>query len=1661
MSVRRSPAHRPVRSLVVALAGLALGSWMAGSPAAAQTDQPSAQSSAPAPQPFSVQHAFQPDDSGGAVVRACALFNRPIDADGIVLEDYVRVSPSDDTAVTARGNRLCVEGLEAGGRYVIDLRPGLQSVESDGRAAERLTDGLTSDLTVPDQNPSAGFEAGTYVLPRIGARGLPLQTVNVDSVELTLSRVPERNLIRVYQDGSVDRSLYPYEISHLRDQVGERLWTGTMPVDAPRNQRSTTVVPLDTLLSEADGAGPDALASLRPGLYALTAAIEDGDRRSWDPVATQWFVVSDLGLTLHSGDGAAEVQVRSLATAQPVAGVRVTLFGRNNEALADGRSDADGLVRFAPGLLAGTGGRAPQAVTAMLPGGADTAEHNDFTFLDLTGAPFDLSDRGVGGRPHPGPLDAFLYAERGVYRPGETAQVVALLRDSVGAAVDSLPLTLVLVAPDGTETRREVVTDAGGGSHPLTISFPRAARTGSWTVRAHVDPEAAPIGELSFLVEDVVPAKVEVGLDLTSAAYSPGEALQATVQADYLYGAPATALKAEATVTVRQDTAPYPDWPGYRFGLDDDPVAATRTRVELPETDETGRSRLDIDAIELPDTLQPLKATLRVDVFEPGGRPVIQSVALPVRHLPYALGIRPQFDDRVAENSSAGFQFIALNPGGTRIAHSDLRWRLVREDWQYRWFMQNGAWDYEITTTDEVLEAGSIDIGADAPATLARQVSYGRYRLELFDEAGSAASSVRFTAGWWVAPGLGSTPDRLVVRSDRDRYAVGDTVTLHVEAPFTGELEVVAASDRVLSRHRTTLQDGGSRIEIPVTSDWGAGAYLLATAYRPGETDATTAGGRAAPGRAVGVQWVPVDRPDRRLDVSIAVPDVTRPKTRISLPVTVDGIQPGESAHVTVAAVDEGVLQLTRFATPDPQAHVLGQRQLRVAMRDLYGRLIDDRVGPLGRPRSGGDAADLASQNAPEPTIEIVSLFSGVVPVGADGIAEVAFDIPDHNGRLRVMAVAWSPSGVGSAEADLLVRAPLVAQMSMPRFLTVGDRAALTLRLQNLDAPVGDYRVSLTTDGTGPIDLAALRVDGQDGPLRPVSLGQGADVTITAEVEAVAVGTATLSVHAAGPDGFSLDRDWALSTRPPGLRVESFEIGRLEPGHAVGFAMTTLQSRTGEPVPGTAEARFGFSRRPAIDVPGLLAGLDRYPYGCLEQTISRAIPLLYFNAVAADWGIGQTSELPAVRLQDAVDRVMAMQSPSGLFSLWPRSNYGQTPWLTAYATDFLLRAREAGYHVPDLALDRALQVLRQWSESQRGDQPQVLAAHAYAALVLSRTPEGDAPSSRYLFDARLDSLPTPTATAMVGAALANHGDLRRARQAFVAAFEQLDRPRSRPDEPIHDYGSPLRDMAAVVALAADTERRVAAFGIGDRLPRTVQKAGRLYAGRRWHSTQEQGWLLLAAHALGDASGEALSLELLQGGRPEMVSDRPEYRVMLDENGLSKGLVVRNAGDASIWRTEAISAVPAVDPGPADRGIRLERAVFTLDGEPARLDRVRQTDALVVVLSGQVTSDLREQVLLVDPLPAGFEAENPELLQGGRTEIEWLGELSRTVYEEQRDDRFVAAFDPVGDGSFRIAYVVRAVTPGTFVYPAAVAEHMYAPDQRGKTGAGSVAVLPYF
>jgi uncharacterized protein YfaS (alpha-2-macroglobulin family) len=1637
--------------------------------------------------PFLLEHVLMQPQAASPT--ACLRFSQDLSTDPSVhYGDYVVLSPDAKPSLTVTGSELCLGGLSYSTAYKLTLRAGLPGANGDKLAAAQ-----TMDLALADRPGLVAISGNGYILSRDTTNGLAIETVNVTRLRIHVLRMSDKLLPwQLVGANGLQLNMQNIDEYSLHDDLqttASLVWSGTMDVPEDHNRTVSTAFPIASLIPPG-----------RDGLY-LVVAEDDAHAHpealytdpNWQPgdndndtnLAAHWVVATDLALTSMNAADGLHVFARSLATGQPVSGAKIRLIATGLDTLGEQETDSTGAAVFPAALLAGRLANAPATL-------AGYGDNGSFAFQNLTTPAFDLSDRGVSGRTPPHDFQAFLYTERGIYRPGETVNVVTLLRDRVGDAVSNQPLKIVLRRPDGVADRSFVLSPADKGGFTQAITLSKTAARGNWTLEAYVDPTGAPVGQVQIDVEDFVPQQLKVNLASTETWLDPSQQLTASLDGSFLYGAPAAGLHTQGDLAIKRDDNPVPGADGYKFGLVDDTVSDIDNQLTLDDADDKGHLDISTNLPDLPQTTAPLKAVLSAGLLEPSGRYVGSEVDIPIRTLKLLLGIKPLFaDGQVDENQPALFDIQTFDDTGKSVPTTGLNWTLVEEEPIFDWFQDNGTdWTWHFHTEDQQLASGSVDAPAGGKLNFSPSgfpdFDWGTYRLIVTDPASGATTSVRFNIGWNTAGGSASTPDKAIVTVDKALASPGDTVQLHIQGPFAGQAQVIIANDKVFSTQTVDVPKGGTTIPLTADASWGSGAYAVVTMVRP-----LSQGGPLQPVRALGLAWIGIDPAAHKLTVAVQAPAKITPRQTITVPVQVSGVASGDTPYVTLAGVDEGILQLTRFSTPDPLAFLFGKLALGLDIRDDYGNLLDGSAD-AGTIHTGGDDG-LGGPSLPVESTRVVSLFSGRVQVGSDGVARIPVTVPDFEGQLRFMAVAYDNTQVGASDAATIVRDPVFPDVSLPRFLAPGDTARLAISLQNTDGVPGAYHLDLAVDG--PASLAAFKGD--------YTLAAGQRLQDAVNISAKGIGIATINATLTGPNGYKVQRNWQIAIRSPHYPLNE-QITAPQPAGTDFKLDPKLASAF---LPGSASVSVSYAGFKGIDVPSLMQSLWLYPFGCTEQLSSSSFPLLYYKQPDVLLGsIGSQDEDFAdtsaagvhARVQQAIDTILDRQDATGEFGLWQVSDAEDSPWLNVYALDFLLHAKAAGFDVPDDAITSAYShvhaIVRQIEAGANAD----TGVHAdtspntetYAEYLLAQAGQGDIAILRRLHDNAVitadadggkaqhvywgpnpkdeSTLAAPLALAQLSASLALMGDNSRATDAMQMAVQNLG-VSDYPDWWFDDgYYSETRDLAGMIAIAANQNNASLAGTLLAKLNTLKVKPDDL-------NDQDKAWLLAAAAALNNQNA---TVNLTVNGQTE--ADTPLPAAFAPSTAdITNGYDIRNDGPHDIWRTVTLTGAPAVAPPPVSAGFTLTKAYYTLDGKPLDPAHLRQNDRFIISLTGQSSDSADHRAVLVDMLPAGWEIEAP--VRDDSANYTFLGALSKTRVEEARDDRFVAAFDlgngwdtdqsqddtsndssnapQLDPGQFAVAYIVRVVTPGTFALPEAVVSDMYRPAEMARTAAGTTQEDP--
>ncbi len=1504
---------------------------------------------------------------------------------------------------------LRLRHLEPNRQLVLTIDPGLRAVNDSRLEQESVT-----RLETRDQQPSVGFASQGSLLPTRLAEGLPVITLNVDAVDVDFFRVRPDALPKLLSRWGRRSNLDYWEADTIL-KMADLAYSGRFDLKPARNTRENLLLPI---------AGIEPLK--QPGVY-IALMRRAGSFNYTNPATL--FSLSDIGLSAHRFRDRLDVFAQALDGGKAQGEIGLELLDENGQSLAQGKTDGQGhaqlpLTNKARVLVARQG--------------------QQTSLLRLDAPALDLSEFEVTGATAE-PLQFFVFGPRDLYRPGETVLVNALLRDADGRAVPAQPVNVEVRRPDEQVSRRFVWNPDEGGLYQYQLALSGDAPAGHWQLLIGLGNGQKQLYE--FLVEDFLPERMALELKGSDEPLTPGDAARFQVEGRYLYGAPAAGNRMTGQLYVRPLREAVKSLPGYQFGSVTEEELSQDIELDETKLDEEGKGALEIES-RWANARSPLELTLQASLQESGGRPVTRRLEQPMWPAPRLPGLRGLFDgDEIDSNGTAEVELLVADPAGNKLEAKGLKVRLVRERRDYYWSYSDGSgWSYHYNEKYLNVDEQLVDVAANATARVSFPVQWGPYRVEVEDPESGVTSSLRFWAGYrWQdnAAGGAVRPDQVKLALDKPAYAEGEVARVTVTPPAAGSgYLLVESADGPLWWQSIEVPAEGKTFDIPVAREWTRhDLYVSALVVRPGERKE-----RVTPKRAVGLLHLPLERAQRKLALTLSAPEKMRPSQPLAVHVqakNADG-SPARQVRVLVAAVDAGILSITDYATPDPFATLFGRKAYGADQLDVYGQLIEAGQGRLASLAFGGDAGLAAGGKRPNTEVRLVALQSVPVALDDKGEGEISLDIPDFNGELRLMAQAWSDDHYGMAEGKTVVAAPLVAELSAPRFLAGGDESTVALDLTNLSGKPQALDVRLEAEGqlrladspgsqTAPLQLA----DGQRTTLRiPVrALGGYGQGRIKVLVNGLELPGETLAPFA---------RDWTLGIRPawPAL-VKNFRA--VLKGDSWSLPAGTLDAFQ----PTGREALLAVSARPPLNIGEHIRALRAYPYGCAEQTTSGLYPSLYADAATlARLGItGESDEQRRKAIEVGVERLLGMQRYNGGFGLWSAESEEEF-WLTAYVTDFLLRARDQGYTVPAEPLAKASERLLRYLQdrdlievnySQYSDHSR-FAVQAYAGYVLARSQQAPLGALRSLFERRAESR-SGLPLVQLAVALKAMGDQPRADLALEAGLAV-----QRDDTFwLGDYGSRLRDQAMILALLEENDLAA------DRREARLFDLADLLGSDNGLSTQERNALFLAGRGLLGKPEAAWQASLSVGGKTRAL-DQDHGGARLDESQVAEPLTLSSQTKVPLYQRLTLSGYPAEAPKAGGENFVIHREYLGMDGKPLDI-RNLESGQLVLVHLGVEAKVRAPDALVIDLLPAGLEPENQNLgqssasLQDASSEVrQWQEAMQNAAikHQEFRDDRYVAAVDINEYDRTHLLYLARAVTPGRYRVPPPQVESMYRP-----------------
>jgi uncharacterized protein YfaS (alpha-2-macroglobulin family) len=1599
--------------------------------------------------------------NGAAVVTA--LTNQPVLAEEV--QRGLSITPTVNFTVEALESGFALKGgFEVGKTYQVSLPAGLS-----GTLGGTLNDAFSQSVSFGDTRPSlsfAGNEKAMY-LDVLGSRNLGLRLNQVQKVKVTVAKIYANNLQQLLrgepeygypesdegegesepsEEGEyVDHSYRYYDVEKLGNVLSER----TISVDALPKSGGLRLLNLS--LKDLEFEGP------RKGLFVIR--VQDAEHQ-WLRV-DKLVAVTDIGLIVkQSARGTTTVFANSIQSAQPLSGVAVQFVSTNNQVIGSVTTNSSGVAQF----------DSTAATSRFKIGMITGVREADFTFLDLNGSKVETSRFEVGGLANNAAhYQAFIYGDRDLYRPGDTIQTNTIVRnaDDWLTPTAGLPLKIRLLLPTGQEysSLRQKLSPAG--AFEARFILPQTVMTGVYTMEVLTGNDVL-LASRSISVEEFIPDRLKVTVTASPTAVKPGQTVTAQISAQNLFGPPAADRKFEVEFSLKPKPFSVKKYPDYSFDIvtsetarrneDTGAESAASSAVQRFEktvregvTDATGHAIATFDVPELSD-MGTLEGAAFTTVFDETGRPVNRVATFEVQTQAAMLGIQT-LPDLVNTRKEMTVRLLALTPkGGPATGGAHIR--VVRKLWETVLERQGGRYVYNSQRREQTMLSQQVVINGSSEFRFTPLAS-GEYEVRVSRPGATAYVSQAFYAYGYGDTQANSfevnTEGEVSIEADKPKYEPGETANLLLKAPFSGRILVTVERDRVLDHFYVNTDEKSARVKIPIKAGHVPNIYVTATAIR-----ARGPGAEKVP-LTVARGFVPltVEKPGSRLPVTITAPTQSRSQTFQTVEVTT---KPG--AQVTLAVVDEGILQRKDFHTPDPHGYFYQKRALEVNAFDVYPFLLPE----LGTSSSGGDAADLKRRTTPVPSrrVKLVAKWSGVLTADGDGKVRYKVRVPQFSGALRIMAVAYKDDAFGNAEQLMKVADPVVISTALPRFLSPGDTIDVPVTLTNTTNTPQSILVSAETNNfLLPVSNSPAQQMGKLN-IRSLTLKPNSEGRVSFRFSAgQKIGNETLRITAqpsvaTNKKGETFSETIELPIRPAAPLEK-----RTGSGEIAGGATLPLNLKT-DFLPTSQRSRLVLSRSPLTAFAKDLRYLLQYPYGCLEQTVSAAFPQLYYADLTSTLQQKSGAEAKAQRynpnynVQQAIRKIEAMQLYNGSLSYWPGGDYDNW-WATAYAAHFLQEAQRAGFAVNKTVLDKVLKYLQfrlkkretepyQYFDANNLARQKIIAKKeiAYSLYVLALAGRQDPVAVNYYRANR--AVLAQDSRFLLACTQALNGNQREFRQLLPTKFGGETAATKALDG---SFYSPIRDEALVLNALLETDPTNPQIGpMATQLSRQLRTAGYL-------NTQESAFALLALGKIARRNaGSTATASITVDGKAAGSFTGKDLTI---NNLVGRPISVRTAGTGKLyyyWETEGISAGGLVHE--EDAYLRVRRQFLTRTGQPLGTPSFAQNDLVVVKItlqSGDAAGEVKN-VAITDLLPAGLEIENPRL--GAVRELAWAKDATQPDYLDVRDDR-INIFTTASGAPKSFYYLARAVSKGTFKLGPVSADAMYNAAYHSYNGAGVVRV----
>jgi uncharacterized protein YfaS (alpha-2-macroglobulin family) len=1517
----------------------------------------------------------------------------------------------------------------------------------------KMKEGGSFEVAFEQLLPAVRFTGKGTILPSSDGLVMPFEAVNLKSVDVKIVKVYESNVLQFLQ-------VNDYEGSQELRRVGKPILRKTISLEnagiTDLGKWNRFTLDLATLIKTEPGAIYQVSIGFKkaylayvcdegtedPGTANTEQAFaeeeeedEGGEESYWDSYDDEYYgddydweqrdnpchssyyngsrtikknvIASDLGIIAkRGGDGNTIVFVTDLKTTDPISGVTLELYDFQQQIIGTASTGADGKATIS----------SPKSPFMLI------AKHDSQRgYVKLSdGESLSLSNFDVSGNAVAKGLKGVLYGERGVWRPGDSLYLSFVLEDKLKLLPATHPVVFELQNPQGQVTARLVKSVSENGFYKFATATSSDAPTGNWVGRVKV-------GGTEFTqpikVEMVKPNRLKINLDFGVDKLSAGASdLSGKLKVDWLYGAPGKNLRAVFEVQLSKAETKFAKYPEYTFDDLTREFSSETQEVFDGYTDESGQTTVNAKLDVSGEAPGMLNAVFRGKVYEESGNFSIDRFSIPYYPYESFVGIRlPQGDKArgmLLTDTTHKVDIVTLDADGNAVSRTSIEMSLYKINWRWWWDSSDeGAVNYMSGSYSQPLAVGKISTtnGKGSWNFKVKYPEWGRFLVKAFDpRTGHSATKVVYIdwpgwAGRAREDGQGAT--MLSFSSDKPAYNIGERANLVIPGSDNGRALVsVESGSRVIQTYWLETVKGDNQFNFEITKEMTPNVFVHVTMLQPHAQTVND-----LPIRLYGVIPVQVEDPSTHLEPMITMPDVLEPGQEVTIKVSEKNKR---KMTYTLAIVDEGLLDLTRFKTPDLWSRFYAREALGVKTWDLYDQVMGSFGGKIERLLAvGGD-----SESAPKDEDAKSNRFKPVVmyfgPVTLDGGSnEHKFIMPQYVGSVKTMLVAGYEGSYGKAEKATPVRKPLMVLATLPRVLGPEETLKLPITIFTTEAGIRNVKVDVKV--SGPLTLP-------NGGSRSIPIMAVGDVTAEFDL-AVKSETGWAKVEVTVSSGSYKATDVIeIEVRNPNPSITKVQEVVLDAGKTWTANVTPVG------IAGTNSAVLEVSSLPPVNLGQRLKYLLQYPYGCIEQTTSSVFPQVYLDQIKT-----LTDEEKAItqrNIKAGIERLKLFVNRDGGFAYWPGGENSDS-WGTTYAGHFLVEADAKGYFVPNDMIRRWKRYQKSkaqvWRKAQEGGSSELIQAYRLYTLALAGDPELGAMN-------RLREQTGLPATAgwMLAAAYVKAGQPEAAK-ALIVNLPTAVKPYQ---ELAYSYGSDIRDKAIILETLVLLKDRTKSFELVKDISASLSNSS------VWMSTQSVAWCLksVSAFAGNEQKGE-LKFNYSYNGKDVTASTQASIaQVTLPVGTKAESLKLVSQNNGALFVRVIAEGVPArgtEEDDASNLGITVR--YIDRDGndiDPVKLEQGTEFQAQVTI-SNPGTRGIYKNLALNQIFPSGWEINNLRLTDDEETSDD-TDKRDKPTYQDIRDDRVYTYFDLGANQKKTFTVLLTATYAGSYYLPAVSCEAMY-------------------